>query len=974
MALGSKVIDIPLSGAMDEATDEHLVEPPLLARLENGVVGKKGAVSKRKGHEALTTPTFDARVYFDHYGQLTAQSPEGTYAYREDTETWDRRTVGSVDTVGIETQAIVRGEENTHNFDCAVLDGVLLIAWADNNLDLWIAAYEETNPKAVLLEPTKANASIVLRGADRPVRLSTAGNDFLLTYITTAGDLELRKIPSSTLVVSNAFTINASVGATAKYDIGVEPGQTVAPLILCDEGTETDLYLVDGTGVVDFLTGLTGNYLGPNGCCAWRRSTGRSYFAVIASDGKVWAFYTDDYTTAVTPVDTGIDFPSLTAVAYRITLGEDDSGVLIAASASCSEAERMYSVHSDFSSLAPGSVQTRWNCVLATKIARITGRTYLGVELRLGTPYSPSAPDAWLEPVCLLLRAFGGSASTFRVAGRYLQDVCANLESVRSHLGALVVSSDTNKAHTVQTVRQRQAGTQNLSGLTLRAGDLVTVDPDYTPTVVRTKSLSFVSGACLGAYDGLVLAENAPHTSPARPTVSGAGTGSNPPAGTYTYKVAYQWEDASGNLHRSAVSPESASITIGSPESIDIDVPRLDFTALSNASGKHIQLAVYRQSDTDDAFFLVKVETPVNSTDGFWRVTDSLDDDVAFITFNSETLENNPAPPLTDLRMANNRLWGLSGNTLYYSKQFEETVAPEFNAALTLGVPDFLGSSVALGTHEDMVVVFTEQGAFFTFGEGQTNLGVGPTLAPLKRLQAVDGCVDKRSVVETPAGTVFQSPSGIYLITADGSVQFIGEAIQTALGDSLVTSAVVNREEDEVRFTIDDATLVWNYRDNSWSIRTITTVTSATMWGNRYVVQPEDATLAQSTDYLDDEEDYDLALTTGWLHLAGLQGFQRIRRLWILGRWAGDTTVTVELGYDYADAFTHTFTIDPDDLPDLTDPFEYEIHVPTQKCSAIRLRIKDIGDNGVAGLTLTGLAIEVGVKKGGSKRPATLRQ
>ena len=130
-------------------------------------------------------------------------------------------------------------------------------------------------------------------------------------------------------------------------------------------------------------------------------------------------------------------------------------------------------------------------------------------------------------------------------------------------------------------------------------------------------------------------------------------------------------------------------------------------------------------------------------------------------------------------------------------------------------------------------------------------------------------------------------------------------------------------------------------------------------------------------------------ITTAWIKLAGLQGFKRIRRLGILGRLVapdgytpsgfvdvlGDVVITVAYNYDAADIDTYTIAVRDLYVAGQMDPLHLRVRLARQKCAAIKVGVsyvprlvtgEPIGNPASVffALDVTGLALEVGLKKG----------
>ena len=132
-----------------------------------------------------------------------------------------------------------------------------------------------------------------------------------------------------------------------------------------------------------------------------------------------------------------------------------------------------------------------------------------------------------------------------------------------------------------------------------------------------------------------------------------------------------------------------------------------------------------------------------------------------------------------------------------------------------------------------------------------------------------------------------------------------------------------------------------------------------------------------------------MKIVTSWLSFAGLQGYERVRRLLILGEYRSPHKLTVEIAYDFNPEPTQSMTIDAGtllDTPIYGDPgpygsvspyggefplYQWRIHLARQKAQAIQITIKDsqlppYGE----GFALSALTFEIGIKRGANKMAA----
>jgi predicted DNA-binding protein (UPF0251 family) len=89
----------------------------------------------------------------------------------------------------------------------------------------------------------------------------------------------------------------------------------------------------------------------------------------------------------------------------------------------------------------------------------------------------------------------------------------------------------------------------------------------------------------------------------------------------------------------------------------------------------------------------------------------------------------------------------------------------------------------------------------------------------------------------------------------------------------------------------------------------------------------------------------------------------------ILGKYKSVHGLRVNVYYDYDETTVTTYTINPSSQD---KQYQYRIHLGKQKCEAIQFEIFDIGQQDAGeSMELTALTLEVGVKSGSYKLPAT---
>jgi hypothetical protein len=222
-----------------------------------------------------------------------------------------------------------------------------------------------------------------------------------------------------------------------------------------------------------------------------------------------------------------------------------------------------------------------------------------------------------------------------------------------------------------------------------------------------------------------------------------------------------------------------------------------------------------------------------------------------------------------------------------------------------------------------------------------------------------------------PAGIMFNSPKGIYQLSRSLSSSYIGAPVEAYNGGS--TKSFLMPAVNEVRFAMDSGTtLTYDYYTQRWSTTpSQSAIDMALDADNNYYYLKADASVRkQSAAYADNGSFIPIKLTSAWISLGGIQGYERFYKLHILGEFKSSHKLKVSLAYDYVDSFTESVTIDSSTLTS-TQLYELIIRPSRQKCSSFKFKIEDL-DNGVSGesLVISNFALEVGVKAGNNKRAA----
>lgn len=500
-----------------------------------------------------------------------------------------------------------------------------------------------------------------------------------------------------------------------------------------------------------------------------------------------------------------------------------------------------------------------------------------------------------------------------------------------------------------------------------------------------------VNGGVLQMYDGQNVVEHGFLTYPII-SLTANSSGSPLAAGTYEYVGVYEWMDGQGLLHRSKPSvPVSITITAG-------QVIHIAITPCCLTKKVGIMLQLYRSQV--NATTLTQI-TNYNQQGSFFSAkTQNLEiwDDSAAdssIVGNptlytaGNVLENAAAPASGAMTVHRNRLFVVDTTNpliIWYSKQLVSLAPVEFSDFQTISVDPKGGPVTALASLDDKLIIFKRDRIFMLLGQGPDITGGQNDFTDPLPVSTDTGCIAPRSVVVVPDGIMFHSPKGIYQLGRDLSVSFIGAPVAGVVGpdalSSIVSSAVLMPDTHQVRFGILDNNtsnlfcVVYDYLVGQWSDFKLgqaplphapNGADACLVGGVYYSLSNASGSAAVLYEVPGQTNDLggaiQMAVITGWIKLTGLQGFQRAYKLQMLGTGSG--TLFCSIGIDYTPAPLGAF------FAVAAGPnFQHRVDFATQKCEAFQVTLSELFVGASNFTSISGLAVEVGLKRGLKKLPA----
>lgn len=629
-----------------------------------------------------------------------------------------------------------------------------------------------------------------------------------------------------------------------------------------------------------------------------------------------------------------------------------------------------------------------------------------------GTAYVLAAYSSPFQPTYFLINATTSSASAPVVVGKLAYENGGGYLA----LGLPSVSISGSTARIPYLFKDLIAA-ENTVNATPTGNNILGV---YSQTGIMYGSFAFglgidtveiagnlhVSGGFLWQYDGYLPVEHNFFLYPDSVEISTATSGGHLADQEYFYAATYEWEDNQGNVYRSAASIEVSQTTSGGGNSANtVNVPYLRLTYKIPNPAK---IVIYRWSVAQPIFYRVTSLTAVqlnSTTSDSLAFIDTLADasilgnDILYTT--GGVVEDINAPASNIITLFDNRLWLLDAedpNLWWFSKEVIENVPVEMSDLLTYYIAPTVSSQGSTGPvragapMDDKLISFKENAIYYTNGTGPDNTGANNQYSQPIFITGTVGCSNQKSLVLIPQGLMFQSNKGIWLLGRDLSTSYIGAPIE-GFNSSVVTSAANIPETNQVRFTLDTGeTLMYDYFYGQWGTFVNVPAVSSCIYQDLHTFINSSGQAFQESPgvYLDGSNPVLMSFTTSWLNLAGVQGYQRAFFFYLLGKYYSPHKLHLRIAYDYNPAALHSVLIQPTNFSpayggngsDRESPYgqqtpyggpgdveNWRVFFKKQRCQSFQITLDEVFDPsfGVAagaGLTLSGMNLVVGIKKG----------
>lgn len=1015
--LQKQPFNINFSNGVDTKTDPFQINQSSFLSLSNSVFTTGARLTKRNGFGPLSVLPDNTNTFLTTFnGDLTAIGTS-LYAYESANEAWVDK--GVIQPISLTTIPLIRSNLNQSQVDTAIaLNGLVCTVYTDNPPGGPVCKYAiaDSVTGQNIVAPTLIPASGGGTVTGSP-RVFVLGSYFIVMFtnvITATSHLDYIAIstsnPSGT-PIPGEITSSYSPFTTVSWDGVVYGNELIVAYNSTTGGQNISIKTLSNTlalsspvvfaGQECNVISLTVDSTIPSRPIIWV-----SYFnPAIAGDAYAFAVY-PNLVIALTP--TYLGFSSLGT--GLVSTAQNNILTVVAEIPN----DYGYDLSIPTNYLLKNTLTLSGTVGTPSVLVRSVGLASKAF-LYNGVMYFVAAYQSDFQPTYFLMNSLGQVISRFDYSNGGGYDP-VGLPSVTlidgiASVGYLIkdLISATNK--NIGAISTSPVYSQ--TGLNLISFNMAS-ENTYSTEIGSNLNLTggFVSG-----YDGYTITEQNFFLWPDNVEVTTSTTGGDLAAQQYYYYATYEWADNAGNVFRSAPSIPVLVTTTGSTSSNTIDVPTL---RLTYKTANPVKIVVYRWSTAQQIPYAIAspaaVPTLNNLTVDYVTIVDTLSDDDILgnpILYTNGGVIEDIAPPSTSIMtLFNNRLWLVDAedtNLLWFSKQVIEDTPVEMSDLLTFyiapaaGAQASTGPITALAPMDDKLIIFKRDALGFINGIGPDNTGANNGYSDFALINSVVGCVGQKSIVLTPTGLMFQSDKGIWLVGRDLSTNYIGAAVEKYTTGATVVSALNVPGTNQVRLALDSGiTLMYDYYYNQWGTFTNVAAVASTVYNELHTYLDSFGRIFQETPglYLDNTSPVLMSFTSAWLNFAGLQGYERFYHFLLLGQTLSPFKLNVQLAFDYNPNPRQATTVTPDSIigawgsgsnmwgntggsgitwggPTAGEyAFRARIFPQIQKCASFQISINEIYDPSYgiaagAGLTLSGMDVILGIKKGSRTIPAS---
>jgi hypothetical protein len=990
MPISKSTIPIVFTKGINQKLEDKQTLAADLIKCENRVFTKQGVLTKRNGYDSISAKDCDGLTITDlksistfQEKQLVMVASNNFYSYSDSTQAWVSKD--NFISTSVSTETLVRTSAEQSNMDAATVNSMTVYVWEDSRGGIRYSIQDEVSNSFLI-----SDVELVASGSGDSPRCVVANNNILVFYMN-GNDLEFK------LIKSGDPCATPTTGSTVRPDVHSDHiidfttiGNSIYAFYKSATAGEAQLAIINSNGVFQQEITLTETVDDALAIEAYTNVAASGSFVNLiwkqdanTIKGKIHKqFLAQEVATSTIDSTASTDVEKITLVRTSPSLDQVTIFYQVPAASDSNDYIRT-NTFSLTGTVGTASVFVRSVGIAAHAFAQGT------------SIYLPVLHESNLQSTIFVLNSSANVIAKFSSGN-------AGAHSNLKFPANTFTQTDGKVCFPINTkgrIRSENATLFSFLGISKACLDF---DSLNTYNNVSINDNLFVAGGILSNYDGQTITEQGFHIYPEGISNSAtAASGGSMSDGTYQYAAIYEWVDNVGNIHRSAPSTP-ISVTIsggGSAQTVDIDIPTARLTK-KTGTRSDITLELYRTENAGSIFYKVtSVAAPVenDTTADAITVTDVVADSTLIsneILYTTGGVLDNIAAPSSDIVVAhNNRIWLANKKTIRYSKEIINGVAVGFNEALNINLEPKGGDIINMSSMDSNLVIFKENNIYTVAGDAPNDIGENSTLTEPQLIATDTGCKDSNSLVLGPQGLYFKSAKGIYLLTRSLESVYIGAPVED-FNSETITSAQLLEDKNEIRFTTATGTLlIYNYYFNQWSTFTNKKINDSVIWLNNYLyINTDDEIFQESSGFLDNNIFYDTTVSTGWIPM-NMQGFQRVRRVTVLGEFKSNHSLKVRIYNDYSNKIAQEAIFDVgailssdsgfygsgtygDESPyggDTSSLYQFQVHVKNQKCQALRVEIEDVydnndlGSNTGEGASYSGISLEIGVKTGHAK-------
>ena len=1006
MALQKQPVVINFSGNLDTKSDPNQLQLGKFTALNNMVRDTAGRLTKRNGFANITALPNAAQTTLTTFNGNLLATGSNLYAYSSATNTWLNE--GAIQPVSLSTLPVVRASTSQSAPDMAVSQsGLVCTVYVDGGIAYYQISDSTTGQLIVprqMLDSTAKNPRVTL-----------LNNYFVITYAYLNGglpNLAFKVIPTASPSTLGSVTQITSLlsATTAPYDVVVQSGYMYFAWNASDGSLK--------------MRWITASFTPSTVTTIPATQATQIALTADAATQNIWlAYYTTSFSVLATCYSTQLGTVVLapTTIATSVPV---NTITIVAASSLCTilyETSNSYSVPYPTANVQSNYISratvTQAGVVVAPVVmlrsVGLASKAFIGPTgtiYMLATYGASSAPTSSNQSTYFLIDSTG--AVYLRLAssngGGYASSfVLPNVSLINSQYIIPYLIKDF--LATINKGTSLPAGTPvnaiyTQVGINLAKFGINTVG-QYSSEIAGCLHLT---GGQLWQYDGVKPVEHNFHVFPENVAVTTATGAGALTANTYYYAFCYEWTDGQGNLHRSAPSIPTRVTTTTASSTNTIYVPTLRLTY--KTGNNPVKIVGYRWSGAQQTYYqFTSLTSPIvnDPTIDYVTIVDAAADSAilgqTLLYTTGGVVEDTAAPACSSSALFKSRLFLIDAedpNTLWFSKQVIPATPVEMSDLLTLYIAPTSGSQgstgpmTALGAMDDKLIIFKRGAIYYLTGSGPDNTGANNDFSDPIFVTSSVGCTNPSSIALVPDGLMFQSDKGIWLLGRDLSTQYVGNDVEL-YNSQMVESATPIPGTNQVRFTLgSNVTLVYDYYFKQWATFSNIQAISSTLYQNTHTYLNKLGQVFQESPgvYLDGSVPVLMSFTTAWLNIAGLRGYERFYYMLLLGTYITPFKLSVQLAYDFNPSASQAITVTPDNYaPNWGgeavwgsgsawggpgQPFEARVFPQQQKCQSFQITVLENYDPVFAvpagqGLTLSGLNLVVGIKKGYSPQKAS---